>query len=125
MCDPTPKVDLDHRPSVSLLLYVTNSLAPQILQLKPGGETLEVWVENKQLQPPSGIGVNGIAIGSDGDIYVKTFNGGAALRSRTVSQAPSQSASADIAGWATARQWKEFPDGRGKRLARSRHREWR
>jgi sugar lactone lactonase YvrE len=76
MCDPTPKVDLDHRPSVSLLLYVTNSLAPQILQLKPGGKTLEVWVENKQLQPPSGIGLDGIAIGSDGDIYVNTFNGG-------------------------------------------------
>ena len=28
-------------------VYVTNSLAPQILQLKPGGKTLEVWVENK------------------------------------------------------------------------------
>src|SRR6266853_2701418 len=29
-------------------VYVTNSLAPQILQLKPGGKFLEVWVENKQ-----------------------------------------------------------------------------
>jgi sugar lactone lactonase YvrE len=57
-------------------VYVTNSLAPQILQLKPGGKTLEVWVENKQFQPPSGIGLDGIAIGSDGDIYVNTFNGG-------------------------------------------------
>ncbi len=57
-------------------VYVTNSLAPQILQLKLGGKTLEVWVENKQFQPPSGIGLDGIAIGSDGDIYVNTFNGG-------------------------------------------------
>jgi hypothetical protein len=43
-------------------VYVTNSLAPQILQLKPGGKTLEVWVENKQFQPPSGIGLDALSL---------------------------------------------------------------
>jgi hypothetical protein len=57
-------------------VYVTNSLTPQILRLKPGGKTLEVWVENKQFQPPSGIGLDGIAIGGDGNIYGNTFTAG-------------------------------------------------
>jgi sugar lactone lactonase YvrE len=57
-------------------VYVTNSLTPQILGLKPGGKTLEIWVENKQFQPPSGIGLDGIAIGGDGNIYVNTFTAG-------------------------------------------------
>ena len=56
-------------------VYVTNSLAPQILQLKPGGKTLEVWVENKQ----TSTSIRSMAV---------TFS---ASRSRTVSQAPSQS----------------------------------
>jgi streptogramin lyase len=41
-------------------VYVTNSLTPQILQWKP----------------PSGIGLDGIAIGGDGNIYVNTFTAG-------------------------------------------------
>jgi sugar lactone lactonase YvrE len=57
-------------------VYVTNSLKPQILQLKPGAKALEVWVENKQFQPPSGIGLDGIAVGGDGNIYVNTFSAG-------------------------------------------------
>jgi streptogramin lyase len=57
-------------------VYVTNSLTPQILQLKPGAKDLEVWIENKQFQPPSGVGLDGIAIGGDGNIYVNSFNGG-------------------------------------------------
>lgn len=61
-------------------VYVTNSFTPQILQLKPGKKTLEVWVEDKQFQPPSGPGLDGIAIGGDGDIYVNTFNGGGFFR---------------------------------------------
>jgi streptogramin lyase len=61
-------------------VYVTNSLTPQILQLKPGAKALEVWIEDKQFQPPSGVGLDGIAIGSDGNIYVNTFNGGGFFR---------------------------------------------
>jgi hypothetical protein len=61
-------------------VYVTNSLSPQILQLKPGRTALEVWVEDQQFQPPSGAGLDGIAIGGDGNIYVNTFNGGKFFR---------------------------------------------
>jgi sugar lactone lactonase YvrE len=61
-------------------VYVTNSLAPQILQLKPGRKALAVWVEDQQFQPPSGAGLDGIAIGGDGNIYVNTFNGGEFFR---------------------------------------------
>jgi sugar lactone lactonase YvrE len=74
-------------------VYVTNSLTPQILQLKPGGKALEVWVEDKRFQPPSGAGLDGIAIGGDSNIYVNTFNSGEFFRVevKDASHAPSQS----------------------------------
>ena len=34
-------------------LFVTNSLAPQILKLKPGGTQLEVWLENPAFEQPA------------------------------------------------------------------------
>ena len=56
-------------------LYVTNSLAPQILKLKLGGTQLEVWLESPTFdQPPEGApGLDGIAFGADGNLYVNTF----------------------------------------------------
>ena len=58
-------------------IYVTNSRAPQILRLKPDGKDLEVFLEDKQFEPPKdGVGLDGIAIGGDGDIYVNTFSKG-------------------------------------------------
>ena len=56
-------------------LFVTNSLAPQILRLKPGGTQLEVWLESPTFeQPPQGApGLDGIAFGGDGNLYVNTF----------------------------------------------------
>jgi streptogramin lyase len=56
-------------------LFVTNSLAPQILRLKPGSTQLEVWLENPPFeQPPQGgPGLDGIAFGGDGNLYVNTF----------------------------------------------------
>lgn len=61
-------------------IYVTNSLAPQILRLRPGAEALEVFAEDARFQPPNGVGLDGVAIGEDGNIYVDTFNGGALFR---------------------------------------------
>jgi len=74
-------------------VYVTNSLTPQILQLKPGRKALEVWLEDRPFQPPRGAGLDGIAIGGDGNIYVNTFNGGGFFRVevKAVCQAPSRS----------------------------------
>ena len=61
-------------------VYVTNSLSPVILKLAPGAKELEVFVEDKQFQPPQGAGLDGIAFGSDGHLYVNTFNGGEFFR---------------------------------------------
>ena len=62
-------------------IYVTNSRAPQILRLTPERKELEVWLEDKQFDPPKdGAGLDGIAIGGDGDIYVNTFSKGEFFR---------------------------------------------
>ena len=63
-------------------LFVTNSLAPQILRLKPGSTQLEVWLENPAFeQPPQGApGLDGIAFGGDGNLYVNTFAKGDLFR---------------------------------------------
>jgi sugar lactone lactonase YvrE len=59
-------------------LYVTNSLTPEILKLKPGTNQLEVWLNSPDFeQPPQGApGLDGIAFGGDGNLYVNTFAGG-------------------------------------------------
>ena len=47
------------------------------MRRRQGAKELDVWLENKQLEPPkNGAGLDGIAIGGDGNIYVNTFNGG-------------------------------------------------
>jgi sugar lactone lactonase YvrE len=62
-------------------LFVTNSLAPQILKLKPAGTQLEVWLENPAFeQPAKGPGLDGIAFDGDGNIYVNNFTNGAFFR---------------------------------------------
>jgi sugar lactone lactonase YvrE len=62
-------------------LYVTNSRDPQILRLKADRKELEVWLEDKQFDPPKdGVGLDGIAIGGDGNIYVNTFTKGEFFR---------------------------------------------
>ncbi len=56
-------------------MYVTNTSAPQILRLKPGAKDLEVWLENDLLVPKNGAGLDGIALGDDGNLYVNTYGG--------------------------------------------------
>jgi streptogramin lyase len=54
--------------------YVTDSFAPNVYSLKPGGTALEIWATDPQLAPAKdGVGLDGIAIGSDGNLYVTTF----------------------------------------------------
>ena len=53
---------------------------PQILSLRPGGEALEVFAEDARFQPSKGAGLDGVAIGGDGNLYVNTFNGGELFR---------------------------------------------
>jgi sugar lactone lactonase YvrE len=62
-------------------VYVTNSFAPQILRLQPGASTLEVWAEDPNFEPPkTGAGLDGLAFGSDGNLFVDTFTKGELFR---------------------------------------------
>ncbi len=56
--------------------YVTNTAAPQILRLAPGAQKLEVWFTDPSLQPASGAGLDGLAFGPDGNLYVDRYNPG-------------------------------------------------
>ena len=57
--------------------FVTDSFNPHILRLKPGGSEFEVWASDPRFAPPKGgAGLDGIAIGTDGAIYVNTFTPG-------------------------------------------------
>ncbi|WP_407180689.1 hypothetical protein [Bradyrhizobium sp. STM 3562] len=54
--------------------YVTDSFAPYVYSLKPGGTSLDVWATDPALAPAKdGVGLDGIAVGSDGDLYVTTY----------------------------------------------------
>ena len=54
--------------------YITDSFAPYIYSLKPGGTALDVWATDPVLAPAKdGVGLDGIAVGSDGHLYVTTF----------------------------------------------------
>lgn len=54
--------------------YITDSFAPHVYSLKPGGTALEIWATNPALAPAKdGVGLDGIAIGADGHVYVTTF----------------------------------------------------
>jgi hypothetical protein len=55
-------------------LYVTNTVAPQILRLAPRGKALQVWFSDPRLQPAnSAPGLDGIAFGDDGNLYVDRY----------------------------------------------------
>jgi len=56
--------------------YVSNTAAPQILRLAPGGKQLEVWFTDASLQPEKGAGLDGLAFGPDGNLYVNRFTPG-------------------------------------------------
>jgi len=48
---------------------------PNVYSLKPGGTKLEIWATDPKLAPvgKGGVGLDGIAIGADGNLYVTTF----------------------------------------------------
>ena len=54
--------------------YVTDSFTPNVYGLKPGGTALEIWATDPALAPAKdGVGLDGIAIGADGSVYVTTY----------------------------------------------------
>lgn len=82
-------------------LYVTNTFAPQILRLGPDAKEFEVFVENPALAK----GLDGIAFGPDGNLYVNTFMGGELFRIDVKDGAAGQ-----VTKLETTRPLK-FPDG--------------
>jgi len=61
-------------------LYVTDSFNPHVLRLKPGAKEFEVWATDDRFTVKDGAGLDGIAFGSDGNLYVNLFNGNALFR---------------------------------------------
>jgi len=63
-------------------VYVTDSANPTILRLSPGATTFEVFASSQQFVPPrgGGAGLDGIAFGSDGNLYVTTYVAGELFR---------------------------------------------
>jgi streptogramin lyase len=62
-------------------VYVTDSAGPNILRLPPGASAFEVFASSPQFSPPpGGIGLDGIAFGSDGNVYVTTYTAGGLFR---------------------------------------------
>ena len=54
--------------------YVSDSFAPNVYSLKPGGTALEIWATDPLLAPAKdGVGLDGIAFGADGNLYVTTY----------------------------------------------------
>jgi len=54
--------------------YATDSFAPNVYRLNPGGTAFEVWATDPLLAPAKdGVGLDGIAFGPDGNLYVTTF----------------------------------------------------
>jgi sugar lactone lactonase YvrE len=54
--------------------YITDSFTPNVYSLKPGGSALEVFATDPALAPAKdGVGLDGIAFGSDGNLYVTTY----------------------------------------------------
>src|SRR5712692_11794499 len=62
-------------------VYLTDSANPTILKLSPGAATFEVFAQDPSFSPPQGgFGLDGIAFGSDGNLYVTTYTAGELVR---------------------------------------------
>jgi hypothetical protein len=62
-------------------VYITDSANPNILKLSPGATTFEVFSRDSAFSPPQGgSGLDGIAFGSDGNLYVTTYTVGQLVR---------------------------------------------
>src|SRR5580692_9455842 len=62
-------------------IYVTDSANPTILKLSPGTTTFEVFARDSAFSAPQGgFGLDGIAFGGDGNLYVTTYTVGELVR---------------------------------------------
>jgi len=55
-------------------VFVTNTMAPQILKLSADRKRLDIWASDPQFPAAGqGAGLDGIAFGADGNLYVDTY----------------------------------------------------
>ena len=86
-------------------VYVTDSGNPTILKLSPGATAFEVFAQDPAFSPPQGgFGLDGIAFGSDGNLYVTTYTAGELVRVEVKDGRPGR-----IAALSGTRQL-QFPD---------------
>lgn len=64
-------------------VYVTDTGASQVLRWQPGADALEVWTSDAVLQAPAGGGLDGIAFGRDGQLYLNNVRSGELFRVTT------------------------------------------
>ena len=57
-------------------LLVADTGAPQVLRWRPGATALDVWVRDPILDSPKGGGLDGIAFGGDGNLYLNNVRSG-------------------------------------------------
>jgi sugar lactone lactonase YvrE len=57
-------------------VFVTDTVHPRVLRWKPGATALETWIED----PVLGGGLDGLAFGSDGNLYVNNVRNGMFFR---------------------------------------------
>lgn len=60
--------------------YVTDSWQPHVLRLKPGAKNFEIWATDDRFTVKGGAGLDGIAFGGDGNLYVNLYNGNKLFR---------------------------------------------
>ena len=56
--------------------FVSNSSSAEILRLRPNAKVLEIWFSDPTLQPKDGVGLDGLAFGEDGSLYVDRYDPG-------------------------------------------------
>jgi streptogramin lyase len=61
-------------------LYVAETANSHILRLTPGATALEDWSHDPVLAAPDGFGLDGIALGGDGHLYVNNIRTGKLIR---------------------------------------------
>src|SRR5690349_18352342 len=63
-------------------VYVTDSANPTILKLSTGATTFDVFAQDSAFSAPQsgGAGLDGIAFGNDGNLYVTTYTAGKLVR---------------------------------------------
>jgi streptogramin lyase len=63
-------------------VYVTDSANPTVLRLSPRATAFEAFVSSQQFLPPpgGGAGLDGIAFGTDGNLFVTTYVAGELFR---------------------------------------------